>query len=350
MMLISLRNVYKSFKERPVLENLNLVLSKGEFVSIIGPSGAGKTTLVRLISGFESLDQGEIILNNRIISSPTTFLPPEKRDIGVVFQDHALWPHMTVYENVAFPLRIKKNSEKLIKEKVRQLLTDVSMERFSDRYPHQLSGGESQRVALARTLIQEPHIIIFDEPLASLDAVLRFELQGLIKRLQRDKHITAIYITHDQIEAMRLSDKIAILENGSIQQFDTPKNLYDHPQSETIARLLGHGMCLKTDQVVYERGDASVRIGDYVFHAKYNTALENTPSPRVFIRPEHVSISGKRAEGLEFEVLECFFKEGHYMILFRSLIQDVILIKQAEVAYTPGEVVTLAIKQGWLVS
>ncbi len=315
MTLLQLKHLTKTFSNRTILHSLDLEVSQGEFLCILGQSGSGKTTLLRLIAGFERVDRGEIILSGKVISSPKIHLPPEKRDIGIVFQDHALWPHMSVFENVAFPLRVQKHTESLIQKKVLKALSDVSMENFKDTMPHQLSGGEAQRIALARTLIQEPRLIVFDEPLASLDALLRYELQGVIKKLHHTRGLTSLYITHDPFEAMRLGQRIAILDKGFLQQCDTPEKMYKEPRTENVARLLGQGHTLTATvaaisdtHVIFTLNDTSFSLpkGPHTFEPGTRMSL--------FIRPEHVFLDNN-PQGLECTVKECFFSHDNLYAL-----------------------------------
>lgn len=335
---LSIKNVSKCFDKRPILTHISLDVNEGEFVCVLGQSGSGKTTLLRLIAGFEKIDGGEIILGNTVLSSPSHHIPTEKRDIGIVFQDHALWPHMTVFDNVAFPLSVRGESKSSIQTQVKNVLRDVSMEGFEAKYPHQLSGGEAQRIGLARALIQHPKIIVFDEPLASLDAMLRYELQAVIKRLHLEKGLTSLYITHDQNEAMRLSDRIAVLEKGAILQYDTPENLYRFPKSATIAHLMGQGVCLdveilKTSEnsiVVNLPGTSyawplSLPFADPKMLPKVDPVhFKEGERVTISLRPEHIKIHSQIYDNehsfFECRVDECFFIAGSYHL--NLIVQD----------------------------
>ena len=239
-MEIRMLDVTKSFGKKEVIKRTSITIESGSFTTLLGPSGCGKTTLLRMISGLETPDSGEIWFDDRCVfsSKKNINLPPEKRRLGFVFQDFALWPHMTVFENVAFGLRTSKRTENL-KEKVMAALRAVQLDDFADRYPHQMSGGQQQRVAFARAIVIEPECILFDEPLSALDALLREEMRSELRELITRLGITAVFVTHDQAEAMSMSDKIAVLSRGVVEQYDTPEAIYNAPQTEFVARFVG---------------------------------------------------------------------------------------------------------------
>ena len=239
-MEIRLKNICKSFGKQFAIENLNMTIASGEFVTFLGPSGCGKTTILRMIAGLEHPDSGEIWYDNQCIfsSKERINIAPEKRNLGFVFQDFALWPHMTVYENVAFPLRAKKEKDHL-DEKVMGALTAVHLEKLAQRYPEQLSGGQQQRVAFARAIVGQPSCILFDEPLSALDAILRDEMRIEIKNLTERLGVTAVFVTHDQTEAMSMSDKIFVLNKGEIHQEGSPEEIYQHPKTKFVANFIG---------------------------------------------------------------------------------------------------------------
>lgn len=239
-MEIKLSAITKSFGNKTVIKPLDLTINDGSFTTLLGPSGCGKTTLMRMISGLETPDSGEIYFNDRLIFSAEkgVNIPPEKRGLGFVFQDFALWPHMTVYENVAFGLRTKGKTAKL-DQKVRTALHAVKLDEFADRYPNQLSGGQQQRVAFARAIVIEPQCILFDEPLSALDALLREQMRTELRELVTRLGITAVFVTHDQTEAMSMSDMIAVMSEGIIEQYDVPEKIYSAPVTEFTARFVG---------------------------------------------------------------------------------------------------------------
>lgn len=235
-----MKGISKSFGDKQVITSTDLEVPDGCFTTLLGPSGCGKTTLLRMIAGLETPDTGEIMLDDRLVYSAQKGinLPPEKRGLGFVFQDFALWPHMTVYGNTAFSLKARKAAGGL-EEKVTKALRTVHLEDLRDRYPHQLSGGQQQRVAFARAIASESTCILFDEPLSALDALLREEMRREIKELVASLGTTAIFVTHDQSEAMTMSDRIAVVNNGKIEQLASPEELYNAPKTRFVAKFIG---------------------------------------------------------------------------------------------------------------
>jgi putative spermidine/putrescine transport system ATP-binding protein len=239
---LEVSSITKSYDEhQKVLDDINLQIRQGELVSLLGPSGSGKTTLLMLIAGFQKPSSGEIMLNGRSVAR----LPPHARNIGVVFQNYALFPHMTVEENLYFPLRMRKISRSVGRTKIERALETVGLSQLAGRYPHQLSGGQQQRVALARTLVYEPSLILLDEPLGALDKHLREQMQIEFKRIHRELATTMIYVTHDQSEAMTMSDRIAVMNLGAIEQIGTPADVYYRPQTEFVASFIGDSNILR---------------------------------------------------------------------------------------------------------
>ena len=239
-MEIRLNQIAKSFDKKQVIHPTSLTIASGSFTTLLGPSGCGKTTLLRMIAGLETPDAGEIWFDDRCVFSQEKRinLPPEKRNLGFVFQDFALWPHMTVFENVAFGLRARKDTKDL-QRRVREALRTVHLEDFEKRYPHQLSGGQQQRVAFARAIAAEPGCILFDEPLSALDALLREEMLRELTELTSALGITSVFVTHDQTEAMSMSDRIAVLNGGDVEQYAAPETIYHAPATEFVARFVG---------------------------------------------------------------------------------------------------------------
>jgi len=234
-----LRNLGRRFGAIDAVKDVNLHIQPGEFVSLLGPSGCGKTTTLRMIAGFLEPTDGWIELDGRALSSPGGSLPPEKRGMSMVFQSYAIWPNMTVSQNVAFGLKLRKLPQPEIKKRVGDVLDVVQMAHLADRYPSELSGGQQQRVALARAVVIRPSVLLLDEPLSNLDANLREEMRFEIKRMHDEFHITSVYVTHDQSEAMVTSDRIAVMNNGRMEQVDTPYMLYTRPKTRFVASFIG---------------------------------------------------------------------------------------------------------------
>ena len=249
MASVSLEGVSKRFGPTPAVENISLTVADGEFFALLGPSGCGKTTLLRLVAGFEEPDAGTVRLANEIVSTAGFALPPEERRIGMVFQSYALWPHLSVAENVAFALRVRQVSSDERKRRVADALAMVGLETMAKRRPHELSGGQRQRVALARCLAMRPAIVLLDEPLANLDVHLREAMQQEFARFHREIGATFIYVTHDQSEAMALASRVAVMNDGRVEQAATPQVLYREPASEMVARFVGHGMVVPVEIV-----------------------------------------------------------------------------------------------------
>ena len=239
MASVTIKGVTKSFGKVTVLQEFNQKFEDGEFITLLGPSGCGKTTMLRLIAGFEKPSSGEIYIGDKLVSSENEFLPPEKRGIGMVFQSYAVWPHMNVFDNIAYPLKIQKINKNEIEERVTQVLKIVHLEQYKDRFPSELSGGQQQRVALGRALVAQPEILLLDEPLSNLDAKLREEMRYEIKEITKKLKITVIYVTHDQIEAMTMSDRIVLINKGEVQQVAPPQEIYSNPKNMFVANFVG---------------------------------------------------------------------------------------------------------------
>ena len=236
---VTIKGVSKTFGTNTVLREFNEVFKDGEFVTLLGPSGCGKTTMLRIVAGFERPSTGEVYIDDQLVSGGKTFVQPEKRNIGMVFQSYAVWPHMNVFDNVAYPLTIQKIPKATMKEKVDRVLGIVHLAQYAERFPNQLSGGQQQRVALARALVAEPRLLLLDEPLSNLDAKLRESMRFEIKEIQRESGITVLYVTHDQTEAMAMSDRIVVINRGVIQQIGVPRDIYSQPANPFVADFVG---------------------------------------------------------------------------------------------------------------
>jgi len=289
---VILRGLTKRFGSQTALDDVSLEIEHGQLVCLLGPSGCGKTTALRLVAGFIEPTAGEIALGDRLVSSPGRALPPEQRNVSMVFQSYALWPHMTVAENVAYGLGVKKLDRATIAKRVSAILATTHLAAFADRYPAELSGGQQQRVSLARALIVEPDTLLLDEPLSNLDANLREEMRFEVRRLHDAYRYTSIYVTHDQGEAMTTADKIAVMNAGRIEQLGSPEEVYERPRSEFVARFLGgsniiRGKALDATHICFAgtpiecRGAALVAgVEVAVSIRQHDIALSNRVSPR----------------------------------------------------------------------
>lgn len=291
---VRIEHVFKRFGSVTAVNDFNLVVKDGEFVSILGPSGCGKTTTLRMIAGFERATEGEIYIGEQCVSSSIkgSFAPPEKRDIGMVFQSYAVWPHMTVAENVGYPLKIKKVDKAERERRVQEMLELVHLGEYGKRYPNQLSGGQQQRVALARALVAAPGLLLLDEPLSNLDAKLRESMRFEILEIQKKTGITVVYVTHDQGEAMAMSDRVVVMSMGVVQQIGAPHEIYTQPANKMVADFIG--------LVNFMEGEAK---GDRVFLKGSNISFPNTSKvtgeATIAVRPENITMSldGGQIEG-----------------------------------------------------
>lgn len=288
MPALRLVNLTKRFGKTVAVQDVNLEIRDGEIMTLLGPSGCGKTTTLRCIAGLLNPDEGDIFLDDRRV----TDLPPERRGIGLVFQNYALWPHMTIYENLAFGLRLRKIPKDEIQRKVSEALATVRLPGFEQRYPRQLSGGQQQRVALARALVIEPSVLLLDEPLSNLDAQLREEMRFEIRELQRKFGITTIYVTHDQAEALVLSDRITVLHGGRITQVGTPKDIYDRPSNKFVAGFIGLTSFIEGTVVGFDetRDYAIVSTTDGLEVRARSTSLRSQQKVTLAVRPEHIEL------------------------------------------------------------
>ncbi len=300
---VTISHVTKAFGDVVVLREFNEVFADKEFITLLGPSGCGKTTMLRMIAGFEKPTTGEIKIGDNVVSSQKTFVPPEKRDIGMVFQSYAVWPHMTVFENVAYPLKIKKRGAAVIKEKVDRILDVVHLSQYAARIPSQLSGGQQQRVALARALVAEPSLLLLDEPLSNLDAKLRESMRFEIKELQNEIGITVVYVTHDQTEAMAMSDRIILINNGIIQQVANPIDIYNNPVNPFVADFVG-----KIDFFPAQAEKGFVALDGVGQKIAYDGAKRG--KVLLGIRPENVEFVREGGDGLLTGVLKSHFYLG----------------------------------------
>ena len=349
MAQVKIENVIKKFGDVTAVDSFSVDIKDGEFISILGPSGCGKTTMLRMVAGFERATSGNIFIGEKLVSSSDskTFIPPEKRDIGMVFQSYAVWPHMSVFDNIAYPLKIKKQSKEQIKKRVDEVLEMVHLTPYTARYPHQLSGGQQQRVALGRALVAEPDLLLLDEPLSNLDAKLRESMRFEIKALQEKTGVTVIYVTHDQAEAMAMSDRIVVMNSGVIQQIDRPIMIYEQPANEIVADFIGlvnfigakiegdtatiHGVVFNTPNAENISGDAlaAVRPENVEIHkTKMDNRIEgklihkvylgDSVDYRVHVAGEEIRVINKADRFEEFTTGETVYLDFDKMLIFKK--------------------------------
>ena len=303
--IIELKNLSKKYEDNQVLDNLSLDIKKNEFLTLLGPSGCGKTTTLKIIAGFEYADEGEVLFEENNI----TDIPPYERQINTVFQKYALFPHMKIYENIAFGLKIKKLPKDEIDKKVKDMLKLVALEGFEKRKVESLSGGQQQRVAIARALVNEPKVLLLDEPLGALDLKLRKEMQMELKKIQKKLGITFIFVTHDQEEALTMSDKIIVMNKGKIQQMGTPQDIYNEPENSFVAKFIGESNIF--DGVMLE--DYIVEFCGKTFKC-VDKGFEKNEEIEVVIRPEDIKMVEPEKGMLKGKVTSVLFKGVHYEI------------------------------------
>ena len=307
--LIEFQNIVKSFNDSLVLKGINLSIHENEFVTLLGPSGCGKTTLLRILGGFISQNEGHVYFDDIEISN----VPPYNREINTVFQRYALFPHMNVFDNVAFGLRIKKQDKNTIEQKVKKMLKLVNLEGYEDRPVTLLSGGQQQRVAIARALVNEPMVLLLDEPLGALDLKLRKEMQIELKKIQQEVGITFIYVTHDQEEALTMSDTIVVMNAGEIQQIGTPTDIYNEPENRFVADFIGESNIL--EGVMLE--DYKVKFDDQVFEC-IDYGFEDNLEVDIVLRPEDIDIVPIEMGRIKGVIKSSLFKGVHFEVVVET--------------------------------
>ncbi|ETD70749.1 ABC transporter ATP-binding protein [Pelistega indica] len=344
MAKLVLENVSKVFADQKVVDSVSLTVESGTFLALLGPSGCGKTTVLRMIAGFEPVSEGRILLDDKEISTSHTNIPPEQREMSMVFQSYALWPHMNVMDNVGYALKIKGVKGEAYLAEVNDALIAVNMAHLAKRMPNELSGGQRQRVALARCLVSHPKIVLLDEPLANLDQYLRASMEDTFREFQAKTNATFIYVTHDQAEAMALADKIAVMKQGVIEQFDSPQSLYQTPCSEWVARFIGQGSILKSSARSPEKGKQLSK-----------QTIETLLAPGTFsanqlqtflVRPQHIHLA-QEGQGLQALIFNRVFKGERYAYKARlHNDQEILFFSES---YLPlNKTIYLTIEQGYL--
>ena len=307
--LIDIVNISKSFGENLVLDDLNLYIRENEFLTLLGPSGCGKTTLLRILGGFESPDTGKVIFDGKNI----TELAPNKRQLNTVFQKYALFTNMTIAQNIAFGLKIKGKSQSYINDKIRYALKLVNLEGFEDRTPDSLSGGQQQRIAIARAIVNEPKVLLLDEPLGALDLKLRQDMQYELIRLKNELGITFVYVTHDQEEALSMSDTVVVMNNGEIQQIGSPTDIYNEPENRFVAGFIGESNIIEGIMI----RDYLVQFDGFEFEC-VDKGFEDNEEIEVVLRPEDLDIVEPSQAKINGVVRNVTFKGVHYEILVET--------------------------------
>jgi len=348
--LVSFRGVQKSYDgEALIVKDLNVDIRKGEFLTLLGPSGSGKTTSLMMLAGFETPTAGEILLDGRAINN----VPPHKRDIGMVFQNYALFPHMTVAENLAFPLSVRGMNKTDVSAKVKRALDMVQLGSFAHRYPAQLSGGQQQRVALARALVFEPQLVLMDEPLGALDKQLREHMQMEIKHLHQRLGVTVVYVTHDQGEALTMSDRVAVFHQGEIQQIAPPRTLYEEPCNTFVANFIGENNRLN-GRLVTQTGDRCVvelGRGEKVEALAVNVGRTGDPVT-LSIRPERICLNGRSescTNRFSGRVAEFVYLGDHVRVRLEVAGKNDFFVKQPIAELDPALSVGDVVPIGWQV-
>ena len=344
---IEIENVVKRYGDLTIIPGLTEHIKNGEFFTLLGPSGCGKTTLLRMIAGFNTIEGGEIRFNDKVIND----IPAHKRNIGMVFQSYAIFPHLTVRENVEYGLKLRKISKSEMKEKVDKILDVVQITEYQDRLPERLSGGQQQRVALARAIVIHPSVLLMDEPLSNLDAKLRIEMRSAIRAVQKQVGITTVYVTHDQEEALSISDRIAVMKKGVIQQTARPHTIYARPYNTFVATFIGHSNLFRGRLVAHEGGLAAAFADGYVLPMQglSGEAAEGMDII-IAVRPEEFSIRNE-GEGIRCEVSSKVFL-GKYIQYGLKFSDDMLVPGQPSIEYSQdvghaehilevGDVVTL---------
>jgi spermidine/putrescine transport system ATP-binding protein len=353
--ILELRGVSKNFGNTLALHNIHLEIANGEFLTLLGPSGCGKTTILRILSGFESPSKGEVFLNGADITGTA----PEQRQVNTVFQNYALFPHMTVWDNVAFGLRMQKRPKPEINQRVAEVLRRVHLASYGDRMPHQLSGGQQQRVAVARAIVNNPLVLLLDEPFSALDFKLRKQMQFEIKHLQRQLGITFVFVTHDQEEAFTMSERVVVMNEGSITQVGSPQEIYEEPESLFVARFVGEINVLEgrilaaRESGVYE---AVVEGMPFILHSRRE--FEENEPVKVLLRPEDLKVYLEQEKALP----PPFFLGTINETVYKGATVDILLTldngkrlqaaeffneDDADITYRPGDRVAVTWVEGW---
>lgn len=350
---IIIQNLHKSYGGAPVLSNICLAIKKGEFVAVLGPSGCGKTTLLRMIAGFEQPDSGIISIDGKIVTSDKEFVTPENRNLGIVFQNYALWPHMSVAENVGYSLKVRKIAGQERIKRVDAALKTVEMLHYAHRKPADLSGGQRQRVALARCLAQGNNLVLLDEPLANLDVNLRSAMEDEFAKFHRSTGASLFYITHDQAEAMALADRVAVMDQGAIMQFSTPHELYNQPCNTMVAEFIGDGFTLNTGHVsAVNNGKAIVKIEGFDVEVRCHNDEQPRPSGIIAMHPENLKAAPENQGHIRVKITRKVFRGSHYRMEAEAVrfpgVKLAFYVDQLN-NLQPDQTISLLIDDAWLI-
>jgi len=352
MARLTIDSVSRDYGTFKALDNVTIDVRDGEFLAILGPSGCGKTTLLRVIAGFDVVSGGTITIGDRIASSADRHVPPEERRVGIVFQSYALWPHMTVAENVGYALKVAKVARTECDKRVTDALELVGLQGFGERRPAMLSGGQRQRVALARCLVMTPSLVLLDEPLANLDVHLRAAMEAEFAEFHRRTKTTMVYITHDQAEAMALADRIAVLDHGRMLQLASPSQLYREPANETVARFIGEGMILPGEIEGFSgAGRVRLDIGGIKIPARAGHGGPHSGKARICLRPGNLALAAPGLPAIEARVSRVVYQGGYFRIEAAAEIasEEILRLDVAEPStIRVGDTVRLAVIDGWL--
>jgi iron(III) transport system ATP-binding protein len=353
MARLTIERIRKLYGEFRALDDVSLEVADGEFIAILGASGCGKTTLLRQIAGFDKPDAGRILIGDTVMSTPERQVPPERRRIGIVFQSYALWPHMSVAQNVAYGLDVAGVKDPERARRVEAALSLVELEGFADRRPALLSGGQRQRVALARCLVTEPSLVLLDEPLANLDVHLRASMEREFARFHTRTGTTMVYITHDQAEAMALADRIAVMDKGRILQVATPSQLYREPADETVARFIGEGIVVPIENVARD-GDGTCRAALFGVPVRLRHAPDGKPAraARACLRASDLRVVAADAAGVPSRVSNVVYQGGHFRVeahveAHPEAMLHLLVTEPCPLA--PGATVNIGVDDGWVI-
>lgn len=336
-----IEGVSKCFGEQIAVDTLSLDIAQGEFIALLGPSGCGKTTMLRMLAGFEAVSGGEIRLGEHTLASQKRHVPPEQRNMAMVFQSYALWPHMNVSDNIGYPLKLRGVKGDEYRQRVAQALALVALVPYAERSPQDLSGGQRQRVALARCLVTDPSVVLLDEPLANLDRHLRSAMEHGFRDFHRRTGATMVYVTHDQSEAMALADRIAVMREGRLEQWATPEALYCQPRTAWVASFVGQGSLLNV-----AAGRPGQRLGEAAL-MRGLAAVSTERTQSVLVRPEHVRVLAERAPpGLPATVERVTFRGERYELHLRLPSGEALLAYHPR-ALVEGQQVALSLREGW---